>query len=308
MKILVTGATGFIGRFLVDDLLEAGHEISAVVRKTSNRQPLIDKGVRIIEADLSDEKSLQILRQFPVEVVYHCAGLVEDKYLQKLYRANVAATDNICKYALEQKVHRLVYLSSVATVSGNEQVPLTEGLPYSATNLYGLSKLEGESLVLEYRRHGLPVAIMRPAMVYGEGEPHAFDTIMKLLRYRLLPMVDGGRYKMHLAYIRNVTQALVSALSDDRFLEGTFFIADNEVLTQREVFSILSQVAIGKDPVILPRWLTPVLTHVPFLGKRVRSFLKDRVYDISRLKSMGFTYRYTAQEGLRRSAEYWLKK
>jgi 2-alkyl-3-oxoalkanoate reductase len=307
MRILVTGATGFIGGFLIDDLRGAGHEIFAVARRESNRQPLIDKGITVIEADVSDEKSLRALKEYPVEAVYHCAGLVEDKDLQRLYRANVAGTDNICKYALEQGVRRFIYVSSVATVSGNEQVPLTEDLPYSATNLYGLSKLEAESIVLEYRRHGLPVVIMRPSMVYGEGEPHAFDLIMRLLRCRCLPLVDGGAHKMHMAYVRNVSRALVQALSDDRFLEGSFFIADNEVLIQREIFSILSRVVTGKDPAMLPRWFTPVLGAIPFLGKKFKALVKDRVYDISRLKAAGFVHPFTAQEGLRRSAEYWLQ-
>lgn len=308
MKILVTGGSGFIGRYLVDALAELDHEIYVLVRQTSNRKPLEAKRVRFIEADLSDEKSLGALKNYAIDVVYHCAGLVEDKDLQKLYKTNVAGTDNICRYALEQRVKRVIYLSSVATVSGNEQVPLTEDLPYSATNLYGLSKLEAESLVLEYRRHGLPVVIMRPAMVYGEEEPHAFDKIMRLLQLRLLPLVDGGMHKMHMAYIQNVVYALMLALSDDRFLDGSFFVADNEVLTQREVFSILSQVVIKKDPVRLANWMTPILAHLPVLGKNFRSFLKDRVYDISRLKALGYEPKYTAKEGLQRSAEYWLKK
>lgn len=307
MKILVTGATGFIGRYLVDGLVQQGHDIYVLVRPTSDRQLLSGKGVTFIEADLSDEKSLEVLKQYSLDVIYHCAGLVEDKDLHKLYKMNVAGTDNICKYALEQRVKRVIYLSSVATVSGNEQVPLTEDLPYSATNLYGLSKLEAESLVLEYRRHGLPVVIMRPAMVYGEEEPHAFDKIMRLLQCRLLPVADGGIHKMHMVYIQNVVYALLLALSDDRFLLGTFFIADNEVLTQREVFSILSRVVTKKDPVILASWMTPVLAHLPILGKKFRSFLKDRVYDISRLKALGYKPKYTAKEGLQRSAEYWLK-
>jgi 2-alkyl-3-oxoalkanoate reductase len=308
MKILITGATGFIGRFLAEDLRAAGHELFAVARHTSNTRQLIDQGVRPIEADLSDEKSLEVLQQYTFDAVYHCAGLVEDKDLHKLYKANVAGTDNICRYALATRVNRLVYVSSVATVSGNEQVPLTEDLPYSATNLYGLSKLEAESLVLEYRRHGLPVVIMRPAMVYGEGEPHAFDMIMRLLRLRLLPLIDGGAHRMHMAYVRNVSQALVLALSDRLFLEGTFFIADEEVLTEREIFSILSIAAFKREPAILPHWMTPVLKHLPFLGKKCKALLKDRVYDISRLKSLGYHPKYSAQEGLRRSAAFWMEK
>jgi len=306
MRILVTGATGFIGSFLVDALCSQNHDVYALVRSSSNVSSLEGKGVRTIIADLSDRTSVGSLKQYSVDAIYHCVGLVEDKDLHRLYKANVAATDNICKFALEQKVNRLIYLSSVATVSGNEQVPLTEDLPYSATNLYGLSKLEAESIVLEYRRHGLPVAIIRPAMVYGEGEPHALDMIMRFLSYRLLPMIDEGRFIMHMAYVRNVSQALVLALGDDRFLQASFFVADNEALTQAEVFSILSQVAIGKDPIILPRWLTPILTRMPFIGKRIRLFLKHRVYDISRLKATGYIHEFTAQEGLRRSAQYWL--
>ncbi|HOU35898.1 MAG TPA: SDR family NAD(P)-dependent oxidoreductase [Candidatus Omnitrophota bacterium] len=307
MKILVTGATGFIGRFLVDDLLSRGHAVYALARPTSDCRLLDEKGVPVITADLSDEKSLTALNGHSFDAAYHCAGLVEDKELHRLYKANVAATDNICAYALSHRIPRLIYVSSVAAVSGHDRIPLTEDLPYSATNLYGLSKLEAESLVLEYRRKGLRVAILRPAMVYGEGEPHAFDMIMRLLSRRMLPLVERGRYKMHIAYVRNVSAVLVAALTDDRFLQGTFFIADEEVLTQKEVFSVLSRAVGVKEPLVLPGWVTPVLTRLPWFGRRLRIMLKDRVYDISRLKACGFVFPYTAQEGLRRSAEYWLR-
>lgn len=308
MKILVTGSTGFIGGFLTASLLSAGHEVFALVRSGVKAALLEAKGIRTIIGDISDEKSLGGLKKHAFDAIYHCAALVEDKDLDKLYKSNVAGTDNICKLAMEIGVKRLIYLSSVATVSGNEQVPLTEDLPYRATNLYGLSKLEAESLVLEHRRHGLPVVIMRPAMVYGEGEPHALDTIMRLLRFRLLPVIDGGRHKMHLVYVKNVVDALMLALTDDRFLQGSFFVADNEVLTQREVFSILSKSAFGKEPVILPSWLTKFLVLVPFAGRKIKAFLKDRVYDTSRLKALGFSPKYTTHEALRISAESWIQK
>ncbi|MCU0651306.1 MAG: NAD(P)-dependent oxidoreductase [Candidatus Omnitrophica bacterium] len=307
MKILVTGATGFIGRYLVPELASQGHDISVLVRRTSDRTVLDGSQIKFMEGDCADEKSLEALRQDYFDAIYHCAALVEDKDLNKLYKVNVAGTDNICRYALARGIKKLVYLSSVAAVSGNDQLPLTEDLPYNATNLYGLSKLEAESLVLEHRRHGLNVAILRPTMVYGEGEPHAFNTIMTLLRWRLLPVIDGGRHKMHMVYVRNLIQAMLMALYDDRFLEGTFFVADSEVLTQGEIFSIFSRAATGKDPILLPGWMTPVMLSLPILGRKLGFFLKDREYDISRLKSLGYEPKYTAKEGLKRSAEYWLK-
>jgi len=307
MRILVTGATGFIGSFLVDELMASGHTVYGLARTPMRLRRLKEKGVSVVTADISDEQGLSALNGLLFDAVYHCAGLVEDRDLQRLYKANVAATDNICAYTLKHRIPKLIYVSSVATISGNNLVPLTEDLPYSATNLYGLSKLEAESIVLEYRKKGLGVAILRPAMVYGEGEPHAFDMIMRLLSLRLLPLVDNGRYKMHMAYVRNVSAALVAALRDERFLEGTFFVADEQVLSQREVLSLLCSVSGIPQPVTLPACITPVLTHLPWVGSRIKSMLKDRVYDISRLKATGFRYPCTAQEGLRRSAEYWLK-
>lgn len=308
MRILVTGATGFIGKNLVEALLLQQHEVFALVRPTSNSEKLKLKNVNLVVGDVSDFGSLQKLISCNFEVVYHCAGFVEDKNWDKLYQANVIGTDNICRFCFEAKVKRLIYLSSVSVVSGNLVEPLKEDLPYKFSNIYGKSKMLAEQKAVEYRNKGLSVAIIRPCMIYGEDEPHMLEKLLGLLKMRLLPIIDGGEYKFHLVYIKNVVDVLMMALDNDAMLKGTFFVADEEVLTTREVFSTLAMSIGAKSPVVISKKLTAILTSLPFIGKRLKFFLKDRSYDISSLKNIGWKPKYHAQDSLLASGRAWFLK
>jgi nucleoside-diphosphate-sugar epimerase len=306
-KVLVTGGTGFIGRALISELAKSGYEIFALVRKTSKIEPLKAFGVNFIYADITDKDSLDKVLDYKIDVIFHCAALVEGRSLKKLRKANVTGTENICRLALNLGVERVVYLSSVAVVSGNTNIPLSEDLPYSATNSYGISKIEAEKKVLEFRNQGLRVAILRPCMVYGEGEPHMLDRLLFLLKNRMLPVVDGGRNKLHLVYVGNVVSALMLALEKEELLSGAYFVADREVLTINELFSILSKTAGGLPPYNIPSWLKPFIFRIPYAGKKFRFFFRDRVYDISKIKALGYKAPFNAEESLVKSAWYWLK-
>lgn len=305
MKILITGATGFVGQSLVEALSAEGHQLYALVRKTSSVDVLKKNNVRLVYGDIATGEGLKEALSPGFGAIYHCSGLVEDTKLKRLMEVNAKGTENICRLALETKGARFIYLSSVAVVSGNPDVPLREDLPLKATNNYGISKLEAEKKVIEFRKQGLRAAIIRPCMIYGEGEPHLSNLIMRLLKWRLLPIVDGGNNKLHLAYVKNVARVLVMALHDDAFLEGTFFVADEDVLTVREIFTIWSKAVAGSSPLILPRWITPVLTAVPGIGEKLGFFLKDRVYDISRIRSLGYKQVMGTREALIKTAQYW---
>ncbi len=308
MRVLVTGATGFIGKNLVDALLSQKHEVFALVRPTSNSDYLKSRNVNLVIGDVVDFDSLVKLISYGFDAVYHCAAYVDDKNWDKLYQANVIGTDNVCRFCFEAKIKKLIYLSSVSVVSGNLIDPLQEDLPYKFSNLYGKSKMMAEQKVMEYRAKGLAVAVVRPCMIYGEDEPHMLAILFGLLRRRMLPIVDGGEYKFHLVYIKNVVDVLIMALHNEALFKDTFFVADEEVLTTKEVFFTLAQSICAKSPVVIPKKLTPFLTSLPFVGKRLKFFLKDRSYDISRLKSIGWKAKYHAQDSLLASGRAWYLK
>lgn len=308
MRILVTGATGFIGRNLVDDLLRQGYSVSALCRDPAKAARVLPAAVTAVHGDIGDLASLSAAAEIPFDAIVHCAARVADNDWPALYRANVCGTHNICSLAKRLRVRRLVYLSSVAVVSGNHQVPLTEDLPFSATNLYGRSKIEAEKIVLEYRALGVPTAIIRPSMVYGEGEPHMLDTILWLLYWRLLPLANAGRNYMHLACVKNVTRALVLALENEAFLRGSFFVADEEVYTVKEVFDIFTAALRRRGPAVMPGWLTAMLKTLPGMEKKMGFFLKDRVYSLDAIHRAGYSPAAGARESLSRSAADWLRR
>jgi len=304
MKLLVTGATGFIGGSIVEDLVKEGHEVFALVRKTSSIDHLARLGVKFIFGDITDKDSLYAITG-KFDAIFHCAAYVDSKNFKKLKLVNIKGTENICKLAVRLGVERLIYLSSVAVVSGHFQVLLTEDLSYSATNLYGESKIEAERIVWGYRRKGLASAILRPPMVYGEDEPHLLKIILFLIKNRLFPILDGGRNKLHLGYVKNIAQAAVMALHNEDFLEGAFFVGDKEVLTVREIYSIMAEAICAPGPIILPTGANSFLKIIPGLGSKINFITKDRVYDISRIELLGYKPRFKTKEALIRSARYF---
>ncbi|MCF7873311.1 MAG: NAD(P)-dependent oxidoreductase [Candidatus Omnitrophica bacterium] len=307
--ILVTGATGFIGRHLIGRLIGLGqYSIVAISRFPEKANKIKNQEIKLIKADITKEKDLEKLTKIPIDIIIHCAASVEGKKKKNLDKTNIFGTENICKLGVELGVEKFIYLSSVAVVSGNKQLPLTEELPHSATNIYGESKLEAEKKVLVYRRKGLPVVILRPPMVYGEDEPHAFSFLLKLLKWRMIPLVEGGKYRLHLAYVENVVEAIIFALENDDMFKGSFFVADDEVLTIEQVFKKMAEGIGAKPPLFVPSFLTYFLCQIPFLGKRFSFFLKDRIYSTEKIKSLGFMPPYRAKDALVKSSRACFKK
>jgi len=295
IKILITGATGFLGRFLVDELIAGGYtDLTALARNTSNVSPLKDKKVEIIYADITDRPSLDSVRG-NWDVIFHCAGFVGND-AQTLERINVIGTENICRFALERGVKKFLYTSSVAVNSGNTEIPLREDLPYKPTNKYGVSKMEAEKIAVGFREKGLPMLILRPCMVYGEGEPHQMPLLAKIARFRLFIIpYFAADVRLHLVSVRNVAACFVRCMEDPRAEGEIFNIADEEVLTVRQLFEIASKALGVNRPLILPRSLTRAVMFMPVIGKYVKFLSKDRVYDIGRLKAvLDFTPPYRA--------------
>jgi nucleoside-diphosphate-sugar epimerase len=308
MRILITGATGFIGKRLAERLLEKGHDISCLVRKTSKTDFLKKRKVPLFEADITDAGEVEgAFRQARPEYVFHCAARVKDTD-ENLYRTNVLGTMNICRACLEYGVQRLVYLSSVAVISGNEVVPLTEDLPYKTTLSYGRSKAEAEQIAVNFRKKGLPVAIIRPCMVIGEGEPHMMSTILKRASRGLIPTLkmSGLKEGLRLVYVDNVVQVLEAALEKKEALQGTFFVADKEIITIRKFLDIIyDELGSGKPPVI-PDWLVRAALAIPPVRRKFDRIFKDRIYDISRAQNiLGYDPEVSTEEGLRRTVRHW---
>ena len=312
MRILVTGGTGFIGGRLVRRLIQDGHEVVCTVRNASRTDSLEKAGIQMVTANLLNEGSVEeVFSQVRPDAVFHCAASVMDTNESRLFEVNVESTRNVCKSCYMNSVDRLVYLSSVSVVSGNTDVPLGDDLPYDATSAYGRSKIEAEKVVMDFRKKGLKAAILRPCMVYGEGEPHALDKILRSISKRQIPILDTAEMdsRLNLVYVGNVSDALELALSRTEATEGTFMIADKEVITIRKFLEIIYD-EMGKGyPPVIPVWVVNFLRWLPPVRKKMNRIFKDRVYDISRARDiLGYDPQVSTEEGLRQTVRYWMTK
>jgi len=307
MNILVTGATGFIGKNLVRALAQdKNNHIICLVRRSSHIEALESLGVSFVFGDITDIDTLMRIA-YDIDIVFHCAAYVDNRNRKKLALVNIQGTHNVLDYCKKKKVKRVVYVSSVAVTSGNPDVTLTEDLPYCHSNNYGWSKIEAEKAAMEYRAQGHDIVIVRPSMVYGPGEPHLMKYLLWLIKHRLFPLFNGGRQTFHLGYIGNVVDVLLMGMTNDKMLSGTYYIADKEVFSAREVIGYLALGLGVKPPKPVPAFIDSFLAILPIVGKRFRFFRKDRIYSTQALDRVGFTYRFEAQDTLPDSARNFHK-
>jgi len=302
VKVFVTGATGFIGNHLSKRLVAENHQVICAGRSLSKLKDISGRA-KLLTLDIKDPVAIKkILLIEKPDIVFHCAALVDNASLDKLMLINAEGTRNVMEGCLDNNIRKVIYLSSISVISANSQKPLTDDLPYGATNRYGKSKIEAEKIALSYREKGLKVSIIRPCMVYGEGEPHLLSLLARLIRWRLLPIVGTGDNKLHLVGVDNVVDVMMLALKKEEAFEGTYIVADKEVLSVREFFSDIAKMQGVKPPFTIPEKFIPILEKTPFLGKKILFFKKDRIYSIERIeKVLGYTPRVSVYDGLKKA-------
>ncbi len=250
--VLVTGADGFIGRHLVPYLGTQGYKVLAASRAASAFE---NPNVVVVPLpDLSMPFDWQPLLQ-QCDAVVHLAGIAHTFVGDDLYdRVNHRATAMLARAAFGCGTH-LVFVSSIAAQSGAfSDHELTEADPPRPINAYGRSKLAAEQCV---REAGVSFTILRPVVIYGDGEKGNFATIHKIARLPI-PLPFGAlRAQRSVLSVQNFCSAVVTTLTDFRARGETFIVADPTPLTVSDVISRF-RASLGRPPWLIPmpeKWL-----------------------------------------------------
>lgn len=206
MKILLTGATGFIGLHTAKKLVEEGHEVFALVRSANNSRQLKSWGVRLIFGSLEKIREVHIP---PVEGVIHLAGLIKAGSKQEYFQVNTEATRHLLKTLDSHHLKKFVFVSSLSARGPNRKKDDPQGLgPMSA---YGKSKLKAEEIVCSYQNQ-FSVCIVRPPIVYGPGDLETFY-FFKMFKWGFFPKIGNKDQYISFIYISDLVKILVQEVT-----------------------------------------------------------------------------------------------
>ena len=264
MKVLVTGATGFIGGNLARELQRQGYQVRALVRPGSNTLTIDDTGIERVTGDILDAESVRRAVK-DCRAVFHCAASYTfwAKDPRSIYRANVEGTETVLAAARQARVDKVVYTSTVATVGlppsglGVEDVDDTATavdrlppLPHLAGH-YKKSKYLAEQAALKMAAQGFPVVVVNPTAPVGPWDVKPTPTgriTLDFIRGRLPAYLNTG---MNLVDVADVAAGHILAL--ERGEPGQRYLLAHRNLTLKEMLDMLGQIT-GKSA---PRWRIP---------------------------------------------------
>lgn len=275
-KVLITGATGFIGSHLLNKVMEKSGHVRILALPNDEKAKIYEKkGLDVIYGDISDSEIIEKALK-GIEIVYHLAAVVSDWAPKELYKkVNIDGMENICESSLRKDVARFVYVSTNDVFGLWENTMIDESFPYRPWGEpYPDSKLEASRIAWKYFCRGLPVSMIYPCWVYGPG-----DTTF------LLPVVDALRRNQLIywrknsliwpTYISNVVDLLIEIATNPQAIGHGFLVHDGVSDTFRDfIAKIASQLEL-KNPKL----------HIPYLSAFIIASCMQIIWRMTGIKS-----------------------
>lgn len=324
MRVLVTGASGFIGSHLCRALLAAGHPTRALIRSTSSLALIDDLDLEYRFGDLLDPASLVAAMQ-DVEIVIHCGAEVGGwRDRERMVASHVVGTENILRAVSQSGVRRLLYTSSIAAL-GVPAVPQPGHAPQPIDEVhswnydpdqwpYGYAKHCAEQIVLNACANGMDALILNPAAVLGPGDKNlvASAIVYHMGRGRRPPIPPGG---LNVVHVDDVIDAYLAAIEHGR--TGERYILGGENISFEEFLQTIADV-VGAPPLRLhlPGWvlqrlagtvdvLQPML-RLPVRGHLFRMVGRYFYYDITKMRTeLGVTPSRSPLEAIQAAHDWY---
>ncbi|WP_314369775.1 NAD(P)-dependent oxidoreductase [uncultured Streptococcus sp.] len=236
MKVLVTGATGFLGKYVVKELVAEGYFVRAFGRNEVVGQSLVSDKVEFFKGDLSSKQAVEEACK-GVEMVVH-AGALSTVWgpWESFYQANVLGTQHVLEACRTNKIHRLVYVSSPSIYAApKDQIDIKEEDAPAENHLnnYIKSKLLSEKLFPAYP--DVPSIILRPRGLFGIGDTSILPRVLKLSQKIGIPLIKEGKQLMDMTCVENVALAIALALKADRAEGQVYNITNGEPTPFKEL-------------------------------------------------------------------------
>jgi len=278
MKILVTGAGGYLGNKLAHTLAGSGHQVHALVRSDAAKEMLQHPHITIFKGDILDKESIAAAIKGCGQV-YHTAARVGlwAKEPAVFYNVNAEGTRNILDAALQAQVEKSVFTSTCGVIGPSVNEPMSEDDPRIAAFAldYELSKKMGEDLVLQYARQGMNAVIVSPSKVYGPGNiSHSLTAnaiIDKFIKKKVAFIPAPGTYKVCCAYIDDIVKGHILAMEKgqrgEKYILGGINISYHDFFQRIRTLSSCNGRIIPISKYAMKAWAMLQLMNYKLTGK-----------------------------------------
>jgi nucleoside-diphosphate-sugar epimerase len=316
-NLLVTGATGLVGRCCVRKAAQAGYHVLAMVRPCSDRGPLAGAPVQFVEADLADPATIPPALA-EADLIVHAAAHVGDWGPAEDYRAiNVVALEHML-VAAERigRLRRWIQISSLGVYPARHHYGTDETVAGDLTGLdgYTRTKAEAERLIQHHvEQFELPAVVLRPGFIYGPGDRHALPRIVERLRTGKMKFVGRGDRLLNNTSVENLSDAVLSALETPDIDGETFNIRDERLVTRQEFIHTIADHLGEPHPKHVPEWIGRALVGPveciarlcgqktpPFITRAQLKFMALNLdYSIAKAKrELGYAPRVDFRDGI----------
>jgi nucleoside-diphosphate-sugar epimerase len=316
-RVLVTGATGFIGGHLSRRLHAEGAHVLALERTPGKGASLARQGIEVVQGDITDYARMEAILRGDVQIVVHTAAWLRGRPLSAFETVNVTATQHLAQISASTGVERFILVSSIAVYGPHGDTDVDENTPVQRYgDPYGDSKIRAEEALHQVAlQTGLPYVIVRPGMVYGPGSPGWTVRMAQWAKAGLLPLIDGGRGTAYPVYIDNLVDLLFLCAVHPRAVGEVFNGVDDGPVTMADFLGGYMQMIPTRRAVRLPGWAFRAVMAVaaPFVRQFNLGYVanvmcgRGLVLNRKAKELLGWRPSVSLIEGLRRS-EMWLRE
>jgi nucleoside-diphosphate-sugar epimerase len=237
LKILITGASGFVGSHLVEEALSRGLDTYAGIRPSSSKEYLQDQRIKFCHIDFSDTKNIvATLNKYQFDYIIHNAGLTRANDNASYFKVNVDYTIRLAEACLQvdHPIKKFTFISSIEAYGSADSTPedvVNEDITPSPRTTYGLSKRRAEDRLMTF--NSLPWMIMRPTAVFGPREKDFFELFKTIKKFKISPTVGSPNIKYTFIYVKDLARVVLDGTLSQHVHKG-YFLGDGRIHKMKE--------------------------------------------------------------------------
>ncbi|MCC7552092.1 NAD(P)-dependent oxidoreductase [Candidatus Micrarchaeota archaeon] len=323
MNILITGATGHLGAYLLEELADTNYNLRILLKNPDETSKLENyPHIELFYGDLTDPETLEGVTK-EIQVVIHLAAVID--YIapeSTLYSVNYEGTKNLIRECAKTGIKKFIFISSTAVYGKNlPNYPIKEDYRLKPNNAYGKSKMLAEQELLKFKDE-MDIIILRLSMLYGRGFNKGYFYILRSIENKNMKIIGDGKNHIPLLHAKDAIQAIILSLENKTKSGSIYNVTNKNTITQNELLQISAkelniEPPKNKTPIFIPKILAGLeiltsyltMSEPKLLNEYIDKISSDRQFSIYTIEiELGFIPKMDIKKGIKEMVEYYIQE